>query len=85
MKTRVSSKGQVVLPASLRSTLGIQAGDLLEIEPGDGFLILRQEQKKRVKARIDRDKITGLPVLNAGQNAPILREKTVSDLLADFP
>jgi AbrB family looped-hinge helix DNA binding protein len=31
MQTRVSTKGQVVLPAPIRRRLGIQAGDPLDI------------------------------------------------------
>lgn len=36
MKTRVSSKGQIVLPAEIRRQDGIEAGQEFEIERVDG-------------------------------------------------
>lgn len=43
MKTRISSKGQLVLPAELRRRDGIEAGQEFEIEPlGRGDYRLRR-------------------------------------------
>ncbi len=38
----VSSKGQVVIPSSIRSELGIAQGDRLELRVVDGALLLRR-------------------------------------------
>jgi AbrB family looped-hinge helix DNA binding protein len=43
MQTRVSSKGQIVLPKSLREELDWPAGTDLSIEKGDGSVILRRK------------------------------------------
>ena len=42
MQTRVSSKGQVVLPKSLREELDWPAGTELSIEKRDGAVVLRR-------------------------------------------
>ena len=36
MQTKVSTKGQIVLPAPLRNRLGIRAGDSLDISVEQG-------------------------------------------------
>ena len=42
MKTRVSSKGQVVIPQEVRERLGLQEGSELDIEVGDACVVLRK-------------------------------------------
>ena len=45
LTTRLSSKGQVVIPSQLRKSLGLSAGDTLRVEigpPGSPSIILRQ-------------------------------------------
>jgi len=42
-------------------------------------------KKPRYKVRIIEDRITGLPVLDAGPDAPVLTSERVKELLADFP
>lgn len=39
--TVVSSKGQIVIPASLRNKLGIEAGTRIAIQEEDNHLVLR--------------------------------------------
>jgi AbrB family looped-hinge helix DNA binding protein len=85
MQTRVSTKGQIVLPDRLRRRLGIQAGDSLEADIEAGSIVLTPLRKTRRKARIISDPITGLPVLSAGDDAPILSSKDVDEILANFP
>ncbi len=85
MKTVVSSKGQIVLPAPLRFRLGIQEGDTLDIEPGDGWVLLRTEKPAHKKAKIKFDPVTGLPALSAGKKAVPLKSSTVESILSDFP
>jgi len=48
MKTTISSKGQIVLPAKLRNEDGIQPGEEFEIERLDcGKYLLRRTRKRR--------------------------------------
>ena len=48
-------------------------------------IVLTTPKRKRFKARIIEDPITGLPVLYAGPDAPILTSEMVREMLADFP
>jgi AbrB family looped-hinge helix DNA binding protein len=71
METRVSAKGQVVLPGSLRRRLGILAGDPLDVQIEAGRIILTPRKKRPRHVRITSDPVTGLPVLSAGRDAPL--------------
>ena len=84
MTTKVSSKGQVVLPEPLRRKLGINSGDSLEAKIEAGRIVLTPQRRKFQKARIVRDPITGLPVLHAGSGAPVLSSREVHSIQADF-
>lgn len=85
MNTKVSTKGQVVLPGPIRRRLGIQAGDPLEVNVENGRVILTPRKKTLRQARIVADPITGLPVLTAGPDVPTLSSKEVEEILANFP
>ena len=85
MQTKVSTKGQIVLPAPLRRRLGIRAGDPLDAEIEAGRIVLTPKKVRAFKARIIKDPITGFPVLDAGPDAPVLTSEMVRDLLTDFP
>lgn len=85
MQTRVSTKGQIVLPAQVRRKLGIRAGDSLDIAVEKDRIVLTLHKRKRTKARIIEDPITGFAVIDAGPDAPVLTSKMVRALLVDFP
>ncbi len=85
MQTKVSSKGQVVLPHPIRRKLGLRAGDALDARLEGTRIVLTPRRTRARKARIVRDPITGLPVLTAGPDAPALSHKQVRELLSDFP
>ena len=85
METKVSSKGQVVLPSRLRAKLGLRAGDALEVKLEGDAIVLRPRTRRRRKARIITDPRTGLAVLTFGPGAPILTHKQVKESLSDFP
>jgi AbrB family looped-hinge helix DNA binding protein len=85
METKVSTKGQVVLPNAVRRRLGLQSGDALEVEVEGGRIVLSPRNKRQKKARIISDPITGMPVLSAGPDAPVLTSEEVAELLKDFP
>ncbi len=87
MQTEVSEEGKVVIPVSLRRRLGIKPGDQLDADVRNGNIVLspRAERKKLRKARIVEDPGTGLPVIDVGEDAPILTNEMVREMLADFP
>jgi AbrB family looped-hinge helix DNA binding protein len=85
MQTKVSTKGQVVLPGILRRRLGIRAGDPLDIDIDAGSIILTPRRKAHQKAQIITDPITGLPVLSLSKDIPVLTSREVQEILANFP
>jgi AbrB family looped-hinge helix DNA binding protein len=85
MQTRVSSKGQIVLPAPLRRRLGIRAGDPLDIAVEKDRIVLTQPSKPKYEAKIIEDPVTGFTVIDLGPDAPILTSEMVRELLVDFP
>jgi AbrB family looped-hinge helix DNA binding protein len=85
MQTRLSTKGQVVLPSRIRRKLGLQAGDPLEARVEGGSVVLTPQRKRLQKTKIVTDPVTGLPVLSAGRDAPVLSSKQVEEILSEFP
>lgn len=85
MQTKVSTKGQVVLPQPLRRRLGIRAGDPLDANIEAGRIVLTPIKERRQEAKIIDDPVTGLPVLTLGAGAPVLRSEEVEEILTNFP
>ena len=85
MHTKVSTKGQIVLPGPLRRKLGIHAGDALDIAIEQDRIVLSVPRKTKYKATIIKDPLTGFPVIDVGPDAPILTSEMVKELLKDFP
>jgi AbrB family looped-hinge helix DNA binding protein len=85
MQTKVSTKGQVVLPIPIRRKLGLRAGDPLDAKVEGGRIVLTPHRTRSEKVRILIDPVTGLPVLSVGPDAPLLSSKQVEAILADFP
>ncbi len=85
MQTKVSTKGQVVLPGPLRRRLGIQAGDPLDVALESGRIVLTPRRNRAPKAKIVTDPVTGLPVLSVGPAASALSSKEVDEILVNFP
>jgi AbrB family looped-hinge helix DNA binding protein len=69
MQTRVSTKGQVVLPNPIRRALGLRAGDPLDAKVESGRIVLTPLRTRSQKVHILRDPITGLPALSGGPDA----------------
>ena len=85
MQTRVSSKGQVVLPGPIRRQLGLLPGDELEASIDGTRIVMTPVRVRRAKPALKRDPATGLPVLSAGRKAPRLMSEEVREILAAFP
>jgi AbrB family looped-hinge helix DNA binding protein len=85
MQTRVSTKGQIVLPVRLRRRLGIRAGDPLNASIESGRIVLTPQKARALEPRIIEDPVLGIPVLTFGPDAPILTSEQVDEILANFP
>jgi AbrB family looped-hinge helix DNA binding protein len=85
MQTKVSTKGQVVLPGPIRRRLDLRPGDLLDANIEGGRIILTPRRKRSYQARIVIDPVSGLPALSAGPDAPTLTSKDVGEILSNFP
>lgn len=85
MKTKISTKGQVVLPVQIRRKLGLRTGDPLDTQVEGGRIVLTPQRARSRNVSIVIDPVTGLPALSAGSHAPLLSSKQVRDILAEFP
>ena len=85
MRTRISSKGQIVLPGAIRRKLGLRPGAPLDAMVKCGQIVLTPRHSRPAKAAIRRDAISGLPVLSAGPGAPRLTSEQVQDILTNLP
>jgi AbrB family looped-hinge helix DNA binding protein len=85
METRLSTKGQVVLPSQIRRKLGLRTGDPLDATVESGSVVLTPRRSRNRKSKIIVDPLTGLPVLSLGGDAPQLTSKDVEQILSNFP
>lgn len=85
MQTKLSTKGQVVLPGPVRRKLGLRPGDVLEAKVTGASVVLTPHHRVSRKAKIVTDPITGLPVLSVDSNAPQLTSAEVDEILSNFP
>jgi AbrB family looped-hinge helix DNA binding protein len=85
MTTKLSTKGQVVLPQAIRRKMNLRPGDPLDARIEGDRIVLIPRRKRLRKSRIVIDPVTGLPALTAGPNAPKITNAEVKALLADFP
>jgi AbrB family looped-hinge helix DNA binding protein len=85
MRTKVSTKGQIVLPGPLRRKLGIRPGDPLDISVEQDRIVLTQPSKPKYESRIVTDPVTGFLAIDVGPDAPVLTSEMVRELLVDFP
>ena len=85
MQTKVSTKGQVVVPNRIRRKLNLQPGDSLEAKLEGQRIVLTPRRSRPRSAQIIQDPATSLPVLSAGPNVPQLTSAQIRELLAEFP
>jgi AbrB family looped-hinge helix DNA binding protein len=89
MTIKVSTKGGVMLPASLRRKLSLRAGDSLDVKLEDDVqgarIVMAPRRKKQGGWRIITDPVTGWPALKGPPGTPKLTTERVKELLADFP
>jgi AbrB family looped-hinge helix DNA binding protein len=85
LKTKLSSKGQIVLPGAVRRRLGCQPGETFDVTIEDERVILTRSAKPSPVFRIVTDAKTGMPVLSSGKSETTLTSAQVAELLHDFP
>jgi len=78
MRTRVSTKGQVILPHPICRKLGLRTGDPLDATVESGRIVLTLRRSPSQQVRILRDPITGLPVLSGGPDATAKKGTEIS-------
>ena len=49
--TRISERGQVVIPKEIRGQLGLERGQVLEVEEWEGAILMRPRMCRRVVAQ----------------------------------
>lgn len=84
MKTRLSTKGQVVLPSPIRKKMDLRPGDPLEARIEGDHIVLIPRRVRLKKSRIVKDPITGLPVLSPAPGAPVLTSEEVEEILSEL-
>jgi AbrB family looped-hinge helix DNA binding protein len=85
MQTKISTKGQVVLPGPIRRRLCLRPGDPLDANIEGGRIVLTPRRKRSRAGKIVTDPVTGLPALSAGADAPVLSSKDVEEIMRSFP
>jgi len=85
VNTKLSTKGQVVLPQGIRRRMNLRPGDQFDARIEGERIVLVPKKKRARTGRVIKDPLTGFPVLTAGKNAPELTSEDVAEILADFP
>ena len=82
---KLSTRGQVVIPEEIRRKVNLRPGDKLDARIEGGRIVLMPKKKRAKVARMVKEPLTGLPMLSAGENAPVLTSEDVAEILSDFP
>ncbi len=85
MQTKISSKGQVVVPLAIRNELQIKAGDYLEAQVEKDYVKLIPKKRRKFRTWVGKSRVTGLPVIMSEPDAPKITNEMVAKLLQDFP
>ncbi len=75
----------MVIPLLIRRKFHMKTGDVLEAQLKKNCILLIPHLKPKRKPRIQTSKITGMPVLNLGTDAPKISNDWVRENLSDFP
>lgn len=85
MRTTLSTKGQVVVPGSVRRKLNLHPGDAFGVDVEEGRIVLTPLAQRKYAISIQTDPETGMAVAVAEAGAPMLTSEQVAEVLADFP
>ena len=73
-----------MLPQTICRNMNLRAGEDLDANvEGERIVLIPKKKRTRrsYRGRIINDAVTGLPVLTAGKNAPVLTQKEVEDIM----
>lgn len=84
MTTKLSTKGQVVLPKQVRGRLQLRPGAKFSCRIEGGSIVLTPEQPPAGRPKLTRDPKTGLVVTKSPAHVSVSAED-VRKALADFP
>jgi AbrB family looped-hinge helix DNA binding protein len=82
MTLRLSTKGQLVIPADLRKALNLKAGDRITVTLEGQSLVLQRATRPAAKLKRGR---FARPVLMAPSGAPAMTTERVNALLEELP
>ena len=85
MTTKLSSRGQLVIPKRIRAKLWLKSGATLHVAEKGGTIVLSPVGERHAVALPRRNPRTRLPQFNLPKNLPKLPEHFVRDALAGFP
>lgn len=78
MTTKLSSKGQIVIPLEIRKKMGLSEGAVLSCEVVDGSIVLNPSPHQSCAKLKEKD---GRPVLVAPSGAPEMTPELVKEIL----
>ena len=85
MTTILSSKGQVVLNAALRRSLGLSTGTVFSVRSENRAIVLEPITPGRSKGKIVKETGSRFSVIEVCGDTPKLTSERVKEMLADFP
>jgi AbrB family looped-hinge helix DNA binding protein len=85
METTLSTKGQIVLPRSIRQKLALRPGTKFSSRVVNGTVVLTPRTPSAGRPRLVRDAATGLTVTQGAETGAVVTNESIRALLADFP
>jgi AbrB family looped-hinge helix DNA binding protein len=85
MTATLSSKGQIVLNASIRRSMHLVPGTVFKVKKENHTIVLEPLLSGRPAGKISKNSRTGFSVLDAGETGVLLSSDRVRDMLAEFP
>ncbi len=85
MNVKLSSKGQLVLPSSIRNRFGFKPGEQLSIDVEGDKIIITRDPANKPKAYVSTDEETGLPLVCCEDKTSPITTEQINQLLVDFP
>jgi bifunctional DNA-binding transcriptional regulator/antitoxin component of YhaV-PrlF toxin-antitoxin module len=85
METKLSTKGQLVVPRLARQKLALRVGTKFECRIAKGSLIFTPKALRHGKTRLVRDPETGLMITRSSDPSFVVTSEQVRAALADFP
>ena len=85
MITKLSSKGQVVLPRVARAKLRLVSGTKFECTIQGDSIVLTPQNVRKSSPQLITDEATGLVVTQSPSEVGVVTNDVIRNLLTDFP